>query len=137
VFATVPFSPRPRLAEAASLRIDIEQLKKDLAHAKSQRQCEQKEKLEAIARAEKAEKELEDTEPKRNKVAKIKTDRTFNRRSAQVADELARHHPEDLPRLTVAALKRVAKKSSVPMAHLVTSLVKSKAFTEFRKEIYA
>ena len=69
-------------------RSRYEELKADLAHAKSQRQSEQKAKLEAVARAEKAEKELEGSEPKRNKVTKINTERTFNRRSALLADDV-------------------------------------------------
>ena len=46
---------------------------------------------------------------RKKRATEIKTKRTFARRSAQFCDELERHHPTDLPRLLLAALKRLAR----------------------------
>ena len=116
----------------------IDSLSRELGKVKSQRLNEERAKTEAERRAHEAESKVEEMLAKRKKrAAEIKTKRTFARRSAQFCDELERHHPKDLPRLLLAALKRLAKKNDTTVRDFVFALLKRPEFKEFTPGIFA
>ena len=123
---------RDALAETATVKEQVKELQRELAEVMRKRNASDRENKELRSK-------VEELETKRNDVSKqpIKAKRTFARRSEQVATELARHHPDDLPRLTMAALKRVAKKKSVSFDVLFRALVMSNEFKVMRDEIFA
>ena len=78
----------------------IDELQREAGVLKRARNAADKRAADAEAEQRLAEGKLEEYEAQRQKQArKIKSERTFSRRSALIANELARHTAADLPRL--------------------------------------
>ena len=67
---------------------------------------------------------------------KITSEDTWLRRTIDVQLELARHHIEDIPRLVMRAIKRVAKDKEVPLQSVLETLVKQREWKHIRAAIH-
>ena len=63
---------------------------------------------------------------------KISNDETLRLRTIDVQLELARHHTEDIPRLVMKAIRRVAKDRNVPLGGVLETLVQLTEWKDIR-----
>ena len=145
----------PAAERASSQRASIEMRTAEAGRADAERRlvAKQREEQDSLRRRRGAEKAALALQAEMAKLTKTNSDKsqhkisnaeTLRLRTIDVQLELARHHTDDIPRLVMKAIRRVAKERSVPLLGVLETLVQQPEWKFIRdamnnvrdKEIY-